>query len=180
MTISANHHRKVTLAFQHVGADELAAGHSQGSEVGGETQPDRVCDSPTERFLAGTPERLLSGAEASLSTRIGNDRSPPAADIRTATAIAERTSAFEWRRGGLERPQWARSGRSAARSGTSANDPKRTRRCGLAQTEPYCLLRRLAETVAICHFEPAGVGKTVAPRDLGDRDPCCTAIELGV
>src|SRR5271166_6286740 len=81
---------------------------------------------------------------------------------------------------GPERPPWARSGRSAARSGTSANDPKRTRRCGLAQTEPYCLLRRLAETVAICHFEPAGVGKTVAPRDLGDRDPCCTAIELGV
>jgi hypothetical protein len=27
---------------------------------------------------------------------------------------AERTSAFEWRRGGLERPKWAQSGRRPA------------------------------------------------------------------
>ena len=72
-------------------------------------------------ILRITVQRGRSGTAAShpLPSFFGdpaNDRNPPAADIRTATAMAERTSAFEWRRGGLERLKWALCGQLAARA----------------------------------------------------------------
>jgi len=79
--------------------------------VFGETDASGLQGPPIGRRLDG---RALLKPSAALSPQQTSEPLP--------TAL-ERTSAFELRRNALERPQWARSGRSAARGGTSANPP---------------------------------------------------------